>query len=54
MLFNFNGLNCSINWEQNLGLLGKDILTFNIALDKCELYNQLGQGKFSLVFSNIS
>ena len=54
MLFYLNGLNCSINWEQNLGLLGKDIITFNIALDKCELYNQLSQtGKFSLVFSNI-
>ena len=54
MLFYFDGFNCSINWEQNLGLLGKDILTFNIALDKCELYNQLSQvGKFSLVFTNI-
>ena len=54
MLFYFNGFNCSINWEQNLGLLGKDILTFNIALDKCELYNQLNQvGKFSLIFTNI-
>ena len=54
MLFYLNGLNCSINWEQNLGLLGKDIITFNLALDKLELYNQLSQtGKFSLVFSNI-
>ena len=54
MIFYFNGFNCSVNWEQNLGLLGKDILTFNIALDKCELYNQLSQvGKFSLIFSNI-
>ena len=54
MLFYLNGFNCSINWEQNLGLLGKDIITFNIALDKCELYNQLNQkGKFSLVFSNV-
>ena len=26
MLFYLNGLNCSINWEQNLGLLGKDII----------------------------
>ena len=54
MLFYLNGFNCSINWEQNLGLLGKDIITFNIALDKCELYNQLNQkGKFSLVFTNV-
>ena len=54
MLFYLNGFNCSINWEQNLGLLGKDIVTFNIALDKCELYNQLNQkGKFSLVFTNV-
>ena len=55
MLFYLNGFNCSINWEQNLGLLGKDIITFNIALDKLELYNQLTNqgGKFSLVFSNI-
>ena len=54
MLFYLNGINCSINWEQNLGLLGKDIITFNFALDKCELYNQLNQkGKFSLVFSNV-
>ena len=54
MLFYFDGFNLSINWEQNLGLLGKDILTFNVALDKCELYNQLNQtGRFSLVFSNI-
>ena len=54
MLLYLNGFNCSINWEQNLGLLGKDIVTFNIALDKCELYNQLNQkGKFSLVFSNV-
>ena len=54
MLFYLNGFNCSINWEKNLGLLGKDIITFNIALDKCELYNQLNQqGKFSLVFTNV-
>ena len=54
MLFYLNGFNCSINWEQNLGLLGKDIITLNIALDKCELYNQLNQkGKFSLVFTNV-
>ena len=55
ILFYLNGFNCSINWEQNLGLLGKDIITFNIALDKIELYNQLQNqgGKFSLVFTNI-
>ena len=54
MLFYFNGFNCSINWEKNLGLLGKDIITFNAALDKCELYNQLNQkGKFNLVFTNV-
>ena len=55
MLFYFDGFNLSINWEQNLGLLGKDILTFNIALDKCEVYNQLNQaGRFSLVLTNIN
>ena len=54
MLFYFNGFNCSVNWEKNLGLLGKDIITFNMALDKCEIYNQFSQtGKFSLVFSNL-
>ena len=54
MLFYLNGFNSSVNWEQNLGLLGKDIITFNMALDKCEIYNQFSQtGKFSLVFSNL-
>ena len=54
MLFYFNGFNCSVNWEKNLGLLGKDIITFNMALDKCEIYNQFSQtGKFSQVFSNL-
>ena len=54
MLLYLNGFNCSINWEKNLGLLGKDIITFNLALDKCELYNQLNQkGKFSLAFTNV-
>ena len=53
MLLYLNGFNSSINWEQNLGLLGKDIITFNIALDKLELYNQLNHnGKFNLVFAN--
>lgn len=51
MLFYFNGFNSSVNWEKNLGLLGKDIITFNMALDKIEIYNQFSQtGKFSQVF----
>jgi hypothetical protein len=54
MLFYFNGFNSSVNWEKNLGLLGKDIITFNMALDKIEIYNQFSQtGKFSQVFSNL-
>ena len=29
MLFYFNGFNSSVNWEKNLGLLGKDIITLS-------------------------
>jgi hypothetical protein len=51
MLFYLNGFNCSINWEQNLGLLGKDIVTFNIALDKCELYTPVDVVEFMITTS---